>query len=272
MVTRSIPPLLIVICFCLTSLCHAPTVWASLKDPGLSEVDIRQGWKDYGKIMKNARVQGDYPYMSCFETAAQEHNLPLPLVIAVARGESDFDTTAVSSANCYGIMQIQWPGTAKDLGFTRRSDLTGKPCMNISAGARYLRWLIDRYEGDLYLAVAAYNRGPNAVSPGKVPEKGKWYAAYIHRHLQFVLKKRYEKTRRMLVLEYTFYKNAAEFMAYLEKKVPGIPFEIFKSRKYTYDIFLTYKTSAERSNYIKLLKDKTFIEPLGVKRGKGETP
>ena len=158
-------------------------------------------------------------------------------------------------------MQIQWPGTAKDLGITKRSDLFD-PCINIDAGARYLAYLLNIYQGDPYLAVAGYNYGPNAVSPGKVPKGASWYAAYIHRHLQTVLSGSFEKRGRMLILEFTFYKGAANFMAYLEKQAKGMPLEIFKSRKYTYNVYLTYKTSKEQNDYLKLLKNKTGIKPL----------
>ena len=64
-----------------------------------------------------------YPYQRCFEIAADMHNLPLDLVLAVAATESNWDPDARSHANAHGIMQIQWPGTAKDLGVQRVSEL-----------------------------------------------------------------------------------------------------------------------------------------------------
>ena len=235
--------------------------WGRLKDPGLHESEINRRWKEFSKIKETVQVQGNYPYMACFEKAARKYKVPLPLLLAVARGESNFEPKASSNKECFGIMQIQWPGTAKDLGITRKSDLFD-PCINIDAGTRYLSQLLYKYKGDPYLAVAAYNYGPNAVSPQNVPEGASWYAAYIHRHLQFVLSMAYEETGRVLILEFTFYKMAADFVAYLEKQVEGLPFEIFKSRKYTYDIYFTYKTPKERNEYLKRLIDKTGIKPL----------
>jgi soluble lytic murein transglycosylase-like protein len=57
-----------------------------------------------------------FPHMSCFRSSAKEQKLPLALLFAVARGESNFKKDAVSKANAIGVMQIQWPGTAKHLG------------------------------------------------------------------------------------------------------------------------------------------------------------
>ncbi|MBE9572321.1 MAG: lytic transglycosylase domain-containing protein [Proteobacteria bacterium] len=238
--------------------------WGRLKDPGLSEEAIRHAWKEFSENKDAAQVRGSYPYMACFKEAAGKHRVPLALLLAVARGESNFNPKARSNKECLGIMQIQWPGTAKDLGITERSDLFD-PCININAGARYLSRLLEKFRGDPYLAVASYNYGPNAVSPEKVPEGARWYAAYIHRHLGSVLSGPFEKTGRVLIMEFTFYKMAANFVAYIEKQVEGLPLEIFKSQKYTYDVYYTYKTTKERNEYLQMLMHKTGIKPK--KRG-----
>ncbi len=231
-----------------------------LRDPGLTETEIRNAWKMVEGELSSVEVKGSYPYLDCFRRSAEKHGLPLPLLIAVARGESNFDARALSTVECIGVMQIKWPITARHLGIHRKSDLYN-PCLNIDAGARYLAWLLKRYDGDTYLAVAAYNRGPGRVSFTHVPQKGQWYAAYIQRHLRFVMESTYRKTDRLLLLEFTFYKNAAAFAAYLEENVPGIPLEVFKSRKYTYDIWLTYTSGMERDRYLRLLREKTAVQP-----------
>ena len=124
-------------------------------------------------------LTGNYPYMDCFSDAARKYNLPVPLLVAMARGESGFDPDARSHKECLGLMQIKWPGTANDLGIMHREDLFN-PAVSIDAGARYMSWLVDQFDGDLFLAVAAYNYGPNAISPKRrVPSGAKWYAAYI---------------------------------------------------------------------------------------------
>ena len=252
---------------CLSFAIHLADVGISLarlQDPGVSEDAIIKAWKDFSLKTEEAAVKGEYPYMKCFEEASRKYNIPLALLLAVARGESNFDPGARSNKGCLGIMQIQWPGTANDLGITRKSDLLD-PCTNIDTGAKYLSWLLERFKGDPYLAVAGYNYGPNAVSPGKVPDGAKWYAAYIHKHLQSVLSSPFQKTGRVLILEFTFYRSASDFAAYLKKAGGGLPVEIFKSRKYTYDVYLTYKTEAERNQFLQRMTDKTGIKGLGKK-------
>ncbi len=237
---------------------------AAARTTGLSESEIKQAWKAFDDTRGSLGVQGNYPYMDCFTKTAGRHDLPLPLLLAVARGESNFDKMAKSSKECYGIMQLKWPGTARDMGITKKRDLFD-PCKNIEAGGKYLAFLIDRYEGDLFLAVAAYNYGPGRIGRGSVPEGARWYAAYIYNHLRRVLSAPYEKTDRLLVLEFTYFSMASYYMEFLRETAEGVPFEIFKSEKYTYDIFITYKSPEEREEYIRRLKEDAGLTPLGLR-------
>ena len=104
-----------------------------------------------------------YPYQSCFEIASRMHDVPVDLLLAVAATESAWDPDARSHANAHGIMQIQWPGTARHLGVTRVAELYN-PCLNIELGTRYLRELLDANNGDVERALAAYNYGPTRIS------------------------------------------------------------------------------------------------------------
>ena len=87
------------------------------------------------------------------------------LVQAIIANESGFDPSARSRTGAMGLMQLE-PGTATSLGVGNPYD----PEQNIWAGTRYVRGLLERYHGDMRLAVAAYNAGPGAVDTfGGVP-------------------------------------------------------------------------------------------------------
>jgi len=222
--------------------------------------DIRRTWKALSERKIATRIKGPYPFMVCFEKASRKHSIPLPILLAVARGESDFNPRAKSSKGCLGIMQIQWPDTARDLGIRSRSELFD-PCVNIDAGARYLSWLLDQYQNDPYLALAGYNYGPNGFDPQNIPEKARGYVAYIHRHLQHILSRPFGPGDRVLILEFASYKNASRFAEFLQQQVEGLPIDIFKSQKYTYAVYLTCKSAQLQKRHLQRLEVKTGIKP-----------
>jgi soluble lytic murein transglycosylase-like protein len=87
------------------------------------------------------------------------------LVKAIIANESGFDANATSKVGAQGLMQLM-PATAQAVGVRNSYD----PGQNVAGGTRYLRGLLDRFNGDVRLAVAAYNAGPNAVEKyGDVP-------------------------------------------------------------------------------------------------------
>jgi soluble lytic murein transglycosylase-like protein len=90
--------------------------------------------------------------------AAARHGLDPCLVLSVMRAESGFNQRAISPKGASGLMQLM-PATAERFGVKNIFD----PRENIFAGARYLRWLLDRFNGDLRLALAGYNAGEGAV-------------------------------------------------------------------------------------------------------------
>jgi len=102
---------------------------------------------------------------SIFEAAGQKYNLSPDLLKAVAKVESTFRPHVVSKSGAMGIMQLM-PGTAKYLGVDDPFD----PEQNIMGGTRYLREQLDRFDGDIKLALAAYNAGWPAVKKhGGIP-------------------------------------------------------------------------------------------------------
>lgn len=100
------------------------------------------------------------------ERAANRYNLPKALIRAVVKAESGFQVRAVSPAGAQGLMQLM-PTTAKELGVTDPFDIE----QNIDGGVKYLRAMMDRFNGDVRLALSAYNAGPGTVAKydGQVP-------------------------------------------------------------------------------------------------------
>ena len=95
-------------------------------------------------------------YRDAFEAAARDTNLPLALLVSVARVESRFDHSARSQAGARGLLQLM-PPTAAAL----RVD-PDRPETNVLGGARYLKEMMGRFDS-ANLALAAYNAGPSAV-------------------------------------------------------------------------------------------------------------
>ena len=96
---------------------------------------------------------------SIFEAASQQYNVPVSLLKAVAKVESNFNPKAVSRCGAQGVMQLM-PGTAKGLGVSDSFD----PEQNIMGGAKYLSQLLSKYNGNTQAALAAYNAGPGTVA------------------------------------------------------------------------------------------------------------
>jgi hypothetical protein len=97
--------------------------------------------------------------------AASKHGVDESLVRAVIKQESAFNPKATSGCGAKGLMQLM-DDTAKDLGVTNSYD----PYQNIMGGAKYLRQLLDRFDGNMTKAIAGYNAGPGAVEKfGGIP-------------------------------------------------------------------------------------------------------
>jgi soluble lytic murein transglycosylase-like protein len=95
--------------------------------------------------------------MELADAAADKYGLPLSLVRSVMAAESGYQAGAVSPKGAIGLMQLM-PGTAQVLGVDPYD-----PAQNVDGGTRYLRALLEKYDGGLWHALAAYNAGPGAV-------------------------------------------------------------------------------------------------------------
>lgn len=108
---------------------------------------------------------GTVTYADLFNEAATTYGVDVNLLTAIAKQESNFKADAVSSAGAIGIMQLM-PATAESLGVSNPYDARE----NIMGGAKYIRQMLDRYDGDVTLALAAYNAGSgNVAKYGGVP-------------------------------------------------------------------------------------------------------
>jgi len=124
---------------------------------------------------RSAVSSGSADLDAIFEAAGQKYNLSPNLLKAVAKAESGFRPNVTSKAGAMGIMQLM-PGTARGLGVTDAFD----PEQNIMGGAKYLRQMLDRFDGDLSLALGAYNAGPGAVAKhGGVPSFSQNYVSKV---------------------------------------------------------------------------------------------
>lgn len=116
-----------------------------------------KGWSEagvaYRHLSKNRKK-----HSPTIERVAKRHSLPTALIHAVITAESAYDSSAVSRAGAVGLMQLM-PGTAARYGVTNRRD----PRANVLGGTRYLKDLLNMFDNNLALALAAYNAGENAV-------------------------------------------------------------------------------------------------------------
>ena len=118
-----------------------------------------KGWEekkssiDYDKFSQNQKK-----YSSTIDYYAGRYGLPKSLLHAVIRAESAYDPNAISRAGAVGLMQLM-PETARRYGVSNRRN----PSSNVNGGSRYLRDLLNMFNNNLVLALAAYNAGEGAV-------------------------------------------------------------------------------------------------------------
>jgi soluble lytic murein transglycosylase-like protein len=111
-------------------------------------------------------------------TKSRKYEIEPSLIYALIKVESNWDARALSRAGAKGLMQLM-PSTAKEMDVKNPFD----PEENIEGGIRYLRYLLDRFNGDVTLALAAYNAGPNKVRKFKGVPPIKETQRYVNRIL-----------------------------------------------------------------------------------------
>jgi len=160
------------VCFAILSATSGPTVLADTRiyqyvDPAGDviltdspvEAPISGYATRYHRAVSNAELEG------AVGRAAREHRLQPALLLAVMKAESSFNPVVVSKAGAVGLMQLI-PETAIRHGVRNLYNTEE----NVAGGARHLRYLLDRFHGNLRLALAAYNAGERKVDRyGKIP-------------------------------------------------------------------------------------------------------
>lgn len=124
-------------------------------------VDARFRFKERETSDRGVKVLPGKPergYDKLIERVARAQGLDADLLRAVIETESNYDPNAISDKGAVGLMQLM-PETAKDMGVSDPFH----PAENLVAGARHLRRLIEKYQGQLKLALSAYNAGEKAV-------------------------------------------------------------------------------------------------------------
>ena len=238
---------------CLFLLGYGQSVSSAVKD---TVPNIEALWHRYLSNDTAKFPAISYPYDHCFRSAAQKYSLPLSLLLAVARGESNFNPRAKSNRNCHGLMQIQWPETARHLGIYRLKALY-EPCTNIRAGAGYLRELMDRYDVNLHLALAAYNYGPGRIKAGtdadQIPRGAKWYSGYIYHHLKYILQgatavvsdasgkpEKYNRQQRLVLVTFNQPYRANAYLQHLQKQAPLLNLDWYRIGLGRFQVVMLY--------------------------------
>ncbi|MDO8520474.1 MAG: lytic transglycosylase domain-containing protein [Deltaproteobacteria bacterium] len=135
--------------------------WAIEKPSGTNPSPRLEG------VSPPSRKTGKFQtYKDLIERASARHGVDPNLVAAVVMQESRFNPKAVSHAGARGLMQLM-PGTARNMGVKNSFN----PEQNIEGGTKYLRQMLDKFDGNVPLALAAYNAGPGNVTKygNKIP-------------------------------------------------------------------------------------------------------
>ena len=198
-----------------------------------------------------------YPFQQEISAAAMKYNLPLPFVMAVARGESFFDPKAKSAKGALGIMQVM-PETAGDYGVS--ADELLDPVKNIDVGVHLLSDLYGKLQ-DPYLTLAAYYCGCGGVDKENASARQDCndYVRYIYTHLQTILTRAEPaqvtpgETATFVVARFDNFLDSERFLAFLSQRLADVEFDLFRKEvifethgRYQYQVIATAKKNEAR--------------------------
>lgn len=154
--------------------------------PQYTSKPAKQSWSFYRKEIRTAgRPAGNlqlHSYQDIIRQNARAYRLEEALVKAVIKAESNYNPQSISNKGAQGLMQLI-PATARLVNV----DDPFNPADNIRGGSNYLRLMLDQFNGNLDLALAAYNAGPNAVQRhGGIPPytETRNYVQRVRRYLE----------------------------------------------------------------------------------------
>jgi len=148
---------------------------------GGENIETPFGLKIEYDSQKEEEIQSPPEINDIIEHASKIYEVDPELIRSVIRAESNFDANATSSKGAMGLMQLM-PDTAKDLGVKNCYN----PVENVMAGTRYLKSMLNRYDGNVDLTLAAYNWGMGNVErhPDRLPNETRTYIARVNGYLR----------------------------------------------------------------------------------------
>lgn len=140
-------------------------IFTNLPNEKGGQIVHREKKANMNKKNSNTNTFKSESFLPIVMKKANEYNLDPQLIKSIIKAESNWNPYAVSPKGARGLMQLL-PSTAYELGVTNSFD----PEENIDGGVRYLKYLLDKFNGNLSLAIAAYNAGPGRVEKtGTIP-------------------------------------------------------------------------------------------------------